>query len=100
MSVLKVIKTDNLVMEYFLLPTVYLDQRFLYRFIQPVPTVWSEGKLAYDVPFASGLEVHALVQWKDIVLTGTTEGELPEVARWLLDIKTIEIHECKMVRVI
>jgi hypothetical protein len=102
---LKIVKTDKLIVEYCYLPVVDLSIRFLYRFVQPVPTVWQEGKIRHSLSLIGGFDgtpsisTFALNKWKKLVLEHTTEAELPDEAKWLLEMNSVEVRECKIVRV-
>lgn len=108
--VLQIVKTDVVKMEYFRLASIRLSYRFLYRFVEPVATVWEEGEItAYGV-LSQGLDGtkekdfnilmkdYALETWRNLVLANCPEKDLPDDALWLLDMKGSEVYECNVIR--
>ncbi len=107
---LNIVKTDTVIMEYVKLPVISLSYRFLYRFVEPVATVWSEGEItSYGLismgkdanslkDYDQAMKDYAVETWKTLVLAGCPEKDLPDEARWLLEVKGSEVHECHIVR--
>lgn len=116
---IRVVKTDTLKMEFVKLPIQDLSFRFLYRFVEPIETVWIEGTVSYfkrTLNFIEGqmtelsqplhedgllekvLKDHALSAWETLILNGVPKREFPESVRWLLEMKDVQINECEIVK--
>lgn len=98
-SALVVTSTDTLKMEYCPLPIVDLHQRFLYRFLEPVRTIWTEGRFsAISTLMEKGnpYERFALKAWKDILNISAGDRGILEEALGVQD--KVEVYECQIVR--
>lgn len=91
------IHTPILVVEYVKLPVMDLSLRFLYRFVEPIPTAWQEGRfLLFDflkseeLKFDDKLREFALGVWEE--MTAECKDELP------LPIVKVNAYECEIVR--
>ena len=98
-------KTDILQMEFIELPIMDLSYRFLYRFLEPIETVWVVASVPYlsmikisDPLYKNTLKDFAMDEWNKIVLINSPKEDIPEESRWLLEMKDCEIHECHIVR--
>lgn len=95
-SVLQIVETNTLLMEYVRLPIIDLSARFLYRFVEPVPTGWVEGRITMFEMFEMKtyeevLNKFALKEWVEIWNRSLTEGERPFL------IKDVKLRECMIV---
>jgi hypothetical protein len=76
-----------------------LSIKFLYRFVEPVLTVWTEGAITYLSSVEGGakaFEDFALETWRK--LTGDL-GEVPYDAQWLMNINKVRVEPCHIVPV-
>lgn len=120
----KLVKTDTVKMEYVKLPVTNLQYRFLYRFIEPIPTVWVEGAVPVfrrtatlksngivdqedksllekknDGLLKESLNEFATSTWRILCLADMPEDKIPQEARWLINIKKSNIYECEIKRI-
>jgi hypothetical protein len=99
---LKVVETDTLLFEYVMLPIADLSNRYLYRFVEPVPTGWTEGKpislidvLGINGKFEDKLRREAMKMWYKLL--DDIPGEWPVEAQWLKLISKVTLRECHIV---
>lgn len=100
-----VIKTKILKMYYVNLPVVDLTHRFMYRFEEPVATVWRKGVLSWTLQDSKKsaaeyiddqLKQYGLTQWFKMATSGMN-SPMPQDARWLLEVDSCELVECEIV---
>lgn len=101
--VLEVTKTKTLKMEYVRLPITDTSVRFLYRFLEPLATIWRKGgysalEFGYDSerPDEVRIKEVGLRAWFKMITSGM-KGPLPESAQWLLEVDSCELIECEIV---
>ena len=124
MSEVTIKRTDTVIMEYVLLPVISISYRFLYRFLEPITTVWTEGdipgmqiwmrKVRKGIP---GLDDQELVEYnehqslknlmprwaidtlRDSVYSSVGGKEnVTDDIRWLTEMKIAAAIECKIER--
>jgi hypothetical protein len=103
---LNVVKTNTVKMEYFKLPMQDLNIRFLYRFLEPMATVWTIGEMTLAQTMVSkGFEQFAIDTWNKQIEDSKNDDEYYKTHKELLDkffedIKatSAEIYECEIVR--
>ena len=120
----KLVKTDTVIMEYVKLPVTSLQYRFLYRFIEPIPTVWVEGAVPVfrrtaklnkngtvtqednslleknnNNLLAESLSEFATNTWRAMCLADMPDDKYPEDAKWLINIKKSKTYECEIKRI-
>jgi hypothetical protein len=108
MSDLKVVKTDKLIVEYVELPMNDLNSSFIYRFMEPVPTVWQMGRRSlYEVINEASLEsrlgnlsAYFLSKWRDMLPPDLQPplGWENQDYMWLYDINKTLLIECHIER--
>lgn len=99
---LQVTETKTLIMEYVELPIADLMFRFLYRFKEPIPTVWSKGAVSYVMlPDAlnnlkNSLKEYGLQKYYKMVTKGM-KGPFPSEGQFLMEVDLCTIVECEIV---
>lgn len=113
-------ETDKLIFEYVHLPLVDVRYNFLYRFIKPLPTIWSldsldsvvrdieevsvEGGLTTPRQFMKHCSLNELLnepsyvvsKFDQLLHSGVAPQDLPHELAWMQNIKDFEVHECKL----
>lgn len=105
---LKVEPGDTLVVEYVKMPITDLSYRFIWRFLKPVATCWTNGRvsllqtLQMGMSNASPLDVYLeslrqyfLNDWRMNIANG---GSIPPEFEWMTKVYKVELHECQIVR--
>jgi hypothetical protein len=102
---IKVTKTDTLLVEFCPLPIQNTSYEFLYRFVEPIETVWTKGemrvakRLSVILPSSeTRMKRFCLKEWMKLALDGTTPETYPESMKWLLELRKCELIECGIVR--
>jgi hypothetical protein len=99
---LTIVKTDTVVMEYMPLPTVTTALRFLYRFLEPLPTVWTEGNVTLASSIMRGMEAtmqnFALAAHAKLFLENSDRNNFPKQLEWVLHLKKATVYPCEIVR--
>lgn len=103
-SLLTVVKTKTLIMEYVSMPSVDLATRFLYRFKEPIPTIWRKGAVTPYSPIFVGhksakqlMEEYGLKQWFKMV-TSDMKSPMPQDVQWLLEVDSCNLVEFEIVQ--
>lgn len=93
--------TDTLKMEYLPLPVMDMKHRFLYRFLEPVETVWIPAAISLSIADGKegSLKKFALKTFKAMVKeSGPSEDLLHPRIQKLLQTSKCEVIECQIVR--
>lgn len=100
-----VTKTDTVIMEYFALPVTDTSFRFLYRFLEPVELIWSEGRIPHNLymtlgePLEELLADFAVRKWHEMLDMQGLEIDNPQPGtEWMFKVKDAKIIECEMTR--
>jgi len=104
MSVLKVVKTDTLIVEYVELPMHDLNSSFIYRFMEPIPTVWQMGRRSlYEMLSTAPLEerqgnlsTYFLSKWREMLPPDLQPplGWENQDYMWLYDVNKTILIKC------
>jgi hypothetical protein len=102
MSDLKVVKTDTLVVEYVELPMHDLNSSFIYRFMEPIPTVWQMGRRSlYEIVQDKGnhignLSTYFLSKWREMLPPDLQPplGWENQDYMWLYDVNKTLLIKC------
>jgi hypothetical protein len=107
---LKITKTDTLLMEYVELPHADLSVRFLYRFREPVETLWEVGSfslvqllLLRTEEFSertakeAAIKSFGLTKWYDMLALAAKELKRDDDTSWLSNVSKVALCECHIV---
>lgn len=95
---IKLVETRTLKVEVCLVLYFGLEKQFLYRIIEPVPTVWKLISIPVQQLMAQGyeeaLKMTLLQEWNDMT---TSPGGLPVGIEWMREVDSVNIIECEIV---
>lgn len=105
---INVVKTDTLLVEYVDLAMNSLDFNFLYRFLEPVPTVWQLGhrtllevlKDTSENQKRAGLSEYFLKRWREMLPPDMQPplGWENEDYEWLYNVNKTCVYKSNIVR--
>jgi hypothetical protein len=97
--------SDTLVFQYLPLDPVDMNNRFMWRFMKPIPLTWQQGDISFlsliqnfnnDMNLA--LMNFASVQWAQLInkLKEDSGGEIPAELTAIINIQKIELRKAEI----
>ena len=107
LGAVRIVKTDKIVVEYYIKPITTLSTDIMYRYVAPIPTVWQTYQVSFTASTLKPAEEHlksfAYHHFQSMLFDGCPLGTslsdyLPEKFKWILKLKEVELFECDITR--
>lgn len=106
---IKIVRTDRLLVHKISMPVASLNYKIIYRFVEPVPSMWQTEANFNAAIMMSAVSSYADIQgqyflqrWEEILQSGIdsmpnlTDEEKANI-QWMREMKTVEIVECDLI---
>jgi len=96
---IQITKTNVLKVQYVILPIEDTSVSIMYRFIEPIPTIWQRYRFSYQIvvlnPLVETIKTSMLDRW--LSMLNENGQPLPKKMKWMEEIKEVKLIECEIV---